>query len=292
MWEKIWKYRREIILIILIIIAISMIAHNSLNPSRSLTSKILLSILYPFQKVVHYISYQFEKLFDFAFKIKNLYRENARLQSELKILKHKCNQLTEENIQLKQLTKLSEFIEEHKHQYLPASIIGISPSPMSNLIIINKGERDNIEMDMCVISEDGLIGKIKQVSPHSSLVLILSDKRSVVSAITQDTRERGIVIGKDLINEYTFIPENPVANLTVGQEIITSGLGGSIYPTGIPIGEIVKIQKAKYGIYFADIKSSVDLSKLETVLIVTESRTTSEENKNNIEKNGSQNNDK
>jgi len=280
MWKKVWKYRTEILLIFLIIIAISVIAYNSLNPQQSsFIAKGILTILYPFHKITFYVTHQIENGFNFIFQLTQLNDENVQLKSELKVLKKKYDTLVEENIELKQLSKLSAFIDEHQYKYIPAYIIGVNPSPLSNLIIINKGEKDGIKINMCVTSEDGLIGKIKQVAPHSSNVLLLSDKKSIVSAIIQDTRERGIVIGKNLINEYTFIPENPASVLLKGQKIITSGLEGSIYPRGIPIGEIVNIQKAKYGIYFAEVKASADLNRLETVLVVTDTTANIEEKK-------------
>ena len=271
MWNKIWRHKSEILLIFLIIFAISIIAINSLNPQpSSLFAKGILTILYPFQKLTFYITHQFENLFDLCFRLIHQFDENVQLKSELKVLQQKYNKLVEENIELRQLSNLSAFIDEHKYNYIPAYIIGINPSPLSHLIIINKGGKDGIKINMCVISEEGLVGKIKQVGTYSSNVLLVSDKKSIVSAIIQETRERGIVIGKNHINEYTFIPENPASTLQKGQKIITSGLEGSIYPKGIPIGEIVNIQKAKYGIYCADVKSTTDLNKLETVLVVTE----------------------
>jgi rod shape-determining protein MreC len=123
---------------------------------------------------------------------------------------------------------------------------------------------------MAVISPEGVIGQILKAAPHYATVLLFSDYNSAIDSIVQRTRAKAIIEGKGENRcqlKYLLRAEEVI----VGDTIVTSGLGGN-FPKGLMVGEIRKVDKKGHGIFqYAELVPSVDLTKLEEVLVITES---------------------
>jgi rod shape-determining protein MreC len=120
---------------------------------------------------------------------------------------------------------------------------------------------------MAVISPEGVIGQILKTSPDYATVLLMTDYNSAIDAIVQRTRAKAIVEGKEENRcqlKYLLRTEE----VEVGDIVITSGLGG-IFPKGLTIGEVRSVDKKGHGVFqYADLVPSVDLTKLEEVLVL------------------------
>lgn len=152
---------------------------------------------------------------------------------------------------------------------MPAYIINKDISNYSNTMIINAGSKDGIEVNMPVISDQGLVGHIISVTDTTAKLQTIIDTASTTSCVI--TTSRDMMIARGSLNESstlkaTYIPTE--ATVLEGDKIETSGLGG-IYPKGIPIGTIKQVVNTKnITDRYAIIETAVDFSKLETVLVI------------------------
>jgi rod shape-determining protein MreC len=123
---------------------------------------------------------------------------------------------------------------------------------------------------MAVISTEGVVGQILKVSPHYATVLLITDYNSAIDSIVQKTRARAIVEGKGENRcQLKYLLRTDEVN--VGDVIVTSGLGGN-FPKGLLIGEIRQVEKRGRSIFQdAELAPAVDLTKLEEVLVITQS---------------------
>jgi rod shape-determining protein MreC len=106
---------------------------------------------------------------------------------------------------------------------------------------IDKGTSSGIERNMAVIDEDGLVGKIVQVSSHQSTVLLLIDPDAAAGARIQGVRDTGAVEGRGASEHLKMSLIGGDARVNVDNIVVTSGLDGGIFPPGIPIGEVVEV---------------------------------------------------
>jgi rod shape-determining protein MreC len=198
----------------------------------------------------------------------------VHLQKENELLKKRMAELQEENHQTKEmvlshdrLRKLLEFRERMATSTIAAQLIGQDPTSWFKSVTINKGERDGVHKGMAVISPEGVVGQILKTSPDYATVLLMTDYNSAIDAIVQRTRAKAIVEGKEENRcqlKYLLRTEEVV----VGDVVITSGLGG-VFPKGLTIGEVRSVDKKGHGVFqFADLTPSVDLAKLEEVLVL------------------------
>lgn len=194
--------------------------------------------------------------------------ENERLKKQLDKLLSENNRFTEIENSYKRLLKLSEFKQALNFKTIPAEVIGRDINGWFSTIFINKGSQQGIMKGMTVVGPNGLVGQIIVAAPNSSKVLLLTDSRSSVAALIQRSRSSGIVIGSGT-NSYKVKYLNLNADVKVGDRIISSGLGG-IFPKGLLIGWVKKIIEKDSSFFLdAEIIPSVDMDKLEEVLVIT-----------------------
>ena len=193
--------------------------------------------------------------------------ENNRLKAELSRLLREQQRYREtilENQRLKDILSL----KENDHRYVTtARIIAKSTDHWSNTVVIDKGMSDGVATEMIATTEKGLAGKISDISPSSSQLLLLTDINFSVAARLQESRVEGIVSGTGFRKcHMKYVPADE--EVTKGAIVITSGLD-SLFPPGIPIGYVSAVNKKNAGI-FQDIEvlPFVNNIKLETVALI------------------------
>ncbi len=226
-------------------------------------------IVSPFQRASTFLIKQVHGLFQNYVVLIHLQRDNLMLKQKIAELQRESHQMKEIASAHERLQKLLQFREKIPPPVIAAEVIGGDPSSWFKSITLNKGERDGIRKGMAVIAPEGVVGQILKTAPYHSTVLLITDYNSAVDAIVQRTRAKAIVEGRGENRcqlKYLLRSEDVV----VGDVAVTSGLGGS-FPKGLTVGEIRKVEKKEHGIFqYAELIPSVDLTKLEEVLVIPE----------------------
>lgn len=199
------------------------------------------------------------------------FRNQAADEAKIVELESEVGRLRELSKENERLRKLLEFKDTFAGKKVAARIIGWDPAPWRKTIILDKGANQGIKKDMAVIVPDGLVGRVLEVGPSTSRVILLTDADSRVSAIAEESRSQGVLSGNgnsELTLEYMEIESTTI----VGESVSTSGLNG-LFPKGIRIGKITAIGKDMTGLHLqAKVTSFVRFSKLEEVLCLAASR--------------------
>jgi rod shape-determining protein MreC len=137
------------------------------------------------------------------------------------------------------------------------------------VLTLDKGADYGLKPEMPVITPDGVVGKLREVFPHTSQLLLLNDLTSGAGVTLESTRIRGILQGADggriSINDLT-----PDSRIKPGEHVVTSG-GDLVFPRGLPVGVIQSIAPdPQHQPYTAIIvQPFANLSRLEEVLVIT-----------------------
>jgi rod shape-determining protein MreC len=187
---------------------------------------------------------------------------------EIERLKLEQVRMSEDAEQARRLQNLLAFKEQFVSKTVPAQVIGGSGSEQSRSVFIDKGSKDGVQPDMAVITADGIVGKVLRTYGSTSQILLINDQSSGVGAILETSRLQGVLRGTT-IGEVTL--ERVMSDETVapGEVVRTSG-GDAIFPKGLPIGTVSKVNRTPESFLSILVKPSVNLSKLEEVLVVTE----------------------
>jgi len=202
---------------------------------------------------------------------KKLKEENAYLKTELEKLRFKENNyyLEIENAN-RRLRELLEFKKKSPYKLVPAELLAHSPDNLFRVIYINRGRKDNVTEGMGVVTAQGLAGKVIEVYPDQSKVLLILDKRCKIGVRIQRTRDIGILQGTGVIDKCELQYILSKADVKVGDKVVTSGLGG-LFPPGIVVGYVSCIEKKpNYLFQKIEVKPAVDFGKLEELFLVVQ----------------------
>jgi len=192
-------------------------------------------------------------------------------------LERSAAEINQENMRLKEQLGFSQSLN---YRHIPAKLIGRDPDNLYSALVINKGSHSGVARDMAVIAWQGgsqaLVGKVIQARAFESLVMPLYDSGLLVSSRFAASRYEGIIEGQgnpDLPLRMRFIPKRARDEISRGDMVVTSGMGG-VYPPDINIGRISNISYHEYEISMeAELEPLVDFSRLEYVFVIEEKTT-------------------
>jgi len=223
--------------------------------------------LSPLQWGFDRIAHRTSELFVWIRGIHDLREENARLSQLVEHLCLELQTLREESHENETLRGLLHCKERAPFETLPAQVIGRDPSQWFRSIVLDKGTRRGVQPYMPVITPQGLVGIITEVSPFASRVKILMDPGIRVGVLIQETRAEAVLEGRlESGCELRYLARDP--EVETGATLVTSGLG-CLYPKGIPVGRITRLVDKEEDLFLkAEVLPSVDFSHLDRVLIV------------------------
>lgn len=151
--------------------------------------------------------------------------------------------------------------------YLAAEVVSNSISRNDNYMTINRGSNHGVKMGMSVICPDGIVGIVRNVSPHYSQVMSLLHKRISISAMIKRNRYFGSLVW-DGINPRIMTLDNipKHADVVRGDTIMTSDFSEA-FPGEIKIGRVADF-RVKNGFYSIDVELWNDLANIRYVYVV------------------------
>lgn len=195
----------------------------------------------------------------------DLQRRNAELELEILGLKDQIQRFEEMELSAKYVPD-SIF---RRYDFVVAHVINNSVSRPHNYITLNKGELDGIRPDMGVIDQNGVVGKVNVVGPHSARVISLLNDNLRISCKIKGAQQVGSLVWDGEDSRYALLRELPRhATFNKGETIITSGYS-TTFPEGVPVGVIEREMKEIDDNFFTlRIKLFTDFSQLSTVRII------------------------
>ncbi|MGH6933753.1 MAG: rod shape-determining protein MreC [Dongiaceae bacterium] len=190
-----------------------------------------------------------------------LRQENALLREERdRLLQWQtvARRLDSENQQLRTLLNLAP---DPRARFVSARVVGGSGGAFVRSVLVTAGERDGARKNQPAITGEGLLGRVSEVGDRSSRILLLTDINSRVPVVVERTHEQAVLAGNNS-NSADLKYLSADTKVAVGDRIVTSGYGG-IFPPGLPIGVITKLEKGQ-----AAVQPYVDWERAEYVRLV------------------------
>ena len=245
----------------------------------------VLTVLSPIQEGTSRALKPFRDLFGWFDDAIHASSERDKLRSERNALRRQvvgAEAALRENLQLRRLVGLDQGRDLAGYTPVTARIIGRSPTVWYATVTVDKGSSSGVRINQPVVNGDGLVGKVTAVTAGASLVTLITDHTSGVSAkvltpIVSDTGKgiTGVVqpaVGKptDLLLE--FVPRR--AEIRTGDTVVTAGSQStkleSLFPPNIPIGVVTKADDAELSQFQrVHIRPFADLQRIDFVQILT-----------------------
>jgi rod shape-determining protein MreC len=232
-------------------------------------------VIAPFVSAQTWLSTRFlalQNTFSSSQDLTRLRQRNLELEAEVSNLQSEIIDLKQQIAETRVLSALVEFARVHpENHYLAAATIGRDPSPFVKYVIINRGSDSGLRTGMPVVTSQGLAGRIAAVTAGAARVELITDPSSSVNVRLEPSGAQAVLLGS-LTGELTLDLIPQTASATVGDLVLTSGLGGN-YPDNILIGQITSVHRRETDLFQqANVQPVVDFSNLEIVLLITNFR--------------------
>ena len=227
------------------------------------------ALISPFERASTFGGHGIRGVWAHYIDLRHLRQQNEDLERQLAQMHLAQAALAEDALQGQRLRQLLDFRQKYAAATVAAQVIGTSGSDQSRLLLLDKGARDGLRPDMAVITPNGIVGKLRDVFPTTSQLLLISDPTAGAGVILSSTRIhailRGSVQGKVLITSLT-----PDSRIQPGETVLTSG-GDGVFPRGLPVGTIESIVLDLDHQPFTSItlRPAANITQLDEVLIVT-----------------------
>ncbi|PJB52233.1 MAG: rod shape-determining protein MreC [Bdellovibrio sp. CG_4_9_14_3_um_filter_39_7] len=262
---------RSKIIINTVVILLSLFSYTRRDDVLQQTSafdNLLVDTFAPLQKGMSFIQTSIQDVLGHYIANVGASKNNVVLKKQVEEYKSQLfsmDELNRENERLKELLKFSSDLTLNR---VLAQVIAWDASSDLKVLRINKGLKQGLRLQDPVITAQGLVGYIYRITGHFADVLTILDPNNRVDILVERTRSNGVLEGyssSSAILKYISRTE-PVI---LGDILMTSGLG-NVYPKGIRVGTISRIERESYGItQYIEVTPSVDFGKLEEVVVLT-----------------------
>ncbi len=227
------------------------------------------AVISPPERLIHACNTGVGSLWANYIDLLHVRQQNQDLEKTVDRLRLEEAALLEDARQGQRLQAMLGFQQRYIYATQAAQVYGSSGSDRSHVFYIDKGARDGVKPDVAVITADGIVGKVRDVFPHTAQVLAVNDPTSGAGVILETTRIRGILRG-DASGRLEVVGILADQRIQPGEHVLTAG-GDLIFPRGLPVGVVEKVERDPDRDAFIDVivKPAAHLDRLDEVLVIT-----------------------
>jgi rod shape-determining protein MreC len=202
----------------------------------------------------------------------NALSENRRLRLELQAYSRAQAQLQELTAENTRLRALSSVATPQAPHFINARVISLAGGAAQQSLWINAGSEHGVQKDMAVMAPEGMVGRVLEVGPKRSRVLLLTDGLSRIPVQMGQSRFHAVASGQESSGMLAVRHLPPHAELEHGELVLTAG-DGNLLPVGMPVGVIeVSFTQPQPGSDTATpvwrIRPLADLSRLDMLSVI------------------------
>ncbi|HYY95808.1 MAG TPA: rod shape-determining protein MreC [Pyrinomonadaceae bacterium] len=177
-------------------------------------------------------------------EMRNARAENEALRTRLAQAENEVRDAKAVRDENERLKKLLDFTQDVSYRAIPARIVARDPSVWFNSLIINRGTASGVDLDMPVVTPEGIVGRVVGVGPVSAQVMLITDERSAAGAAVGQLGQSNAIgsvrgFGKNGLLEMRYV--SGLETVNVGDYVVTTGQD-RIYPPGLNVGTVVEVK--------------------------------------------------
>src|SRR5215472_5961257 len=277
-----FRFRNALVLIVIVLLQVFALAVQVQRPVEgtvpggtpdgkkiTLLRRWTVALVTPVERLVHGSSLHSRGVWDNYIDLRHTREQNQQLKQEITRLREEQASFDEDAAQGRRLQAMLGFQQQYIAKTVAAQVIGTSGTDRSYVLYLDKGLADGLRPNQPVITPYGIVGKLRDVFPHTSQLLLINDSSSGAGVLLESTRIRGILRGTSA-GEIQINNLTPDQRIKPGEPVVTSG-GDQVFPRGLPVGTIQSIvPDPQHQPYTAiTIQPAANLSQLEEVLVIT-----------------------
>src|SRR5919206_4534644 len=202
------------------------------------------SIAYPIQRGASGVGNWIGGLFGGVGELRRASVENQQLHARIEAMQTELRDTRQKAAEADRLEKLLNLSSQTQYKSVTAQVIARDPSMWFDSITINKGRWAGIEINMPVVTADGIVGRVVSTGPLNSQVMLVTDEKSGAGAVVGQlgtSNSAGSIKGMGETGLLDMRYVSGLEKVQMGDTVYTTGQDG-IYPAGFTVGQVVELR--------------------------------------------------
>lgn len=229
------------------------------------------SIVYPIQRGTSAVGNWFTGLFGGFGEFRRASRENQQLRTQVEQMQAELRDTRQKASEAERLEKLLQLTSRTEYKSVTAQVIARDPSMWFDSVSINKGRWAGVEINMPVVTADGIVGRVVSTGPLSAQIMLISDEKSGAGAVVGQLGQSNSIGSIKGMGENGLLDMRYVSSLEkvqLGDTVYTTGQDG-IYPPGYTVGQVVDMRPGSATqSQVIHIRPSAGLDRLKEVVVL------------------------
>ncbi len=216
---------------------------------------------------VYEVDAAIESFFSLTKVNENLTRRNFYLERQVNQLRRLYADITRDTT----VVERAELEFLGRYELIPAKVVSNSIDRTDNLMTIDRGRKDGVEVDMGVACGNGVVGVVYLVSDHYSVVMPVLNYHSRISCSIRHRGYFGYLKWSGGDASIAYVEDVPRhAKFKRGDWVETSGYS-SIFPPGVLVGKIVEVYNSRDGLsYKLKVQLTTDFGNVRDVCVISD----------------------
>ena len=216
---------------------------------------------------VYEVDAAIESFFSLTKVNENLTRRNFYLERQVNQLRRLYADITRDTT----VVERAELAFLSRYELIPAKVVSNSIDRTDNLMTIDRGRKDGVEVDMGVACGNGLVGVVYLASDHYSVVMPVLNYHSRISCSIRHRGYFGYLKWSGGDASIAYVEDVPRhAKFKRGDWVETSGYS-SIFPPGVLVGKIVEVYNSRDGLsYKLKVQLTTDFGNVRDVCVISD----------------------
>jgi rod shape-determining protein MreC len=264
--------RRPTLLFILVLAMLFVLMSLSsrtryVGETRTMFERSVMTIFAPVPKVVNWVGSSASDMYHGYLDMRHAVQQNLELHRKVDELTTKNLTLLQSEGDLQRLRALLGYSERFAMPTKMAEAVMLDISGRFKSLIIDRGSSSGIDVDDAVVNANGLIGRVVLTTKDMAKVQLVTDSNSSVGVLIERTRRQGVLRGDGAGGAQLYDIPATGADVRPGDNVLAAGIDG-IYPKGIPVGVVTKVEKGQALFMTITVKPTVDFASIEEVIVL------------------------
>lgn len=228
----------------------------------------------PVQKAMSFVTRPVVGFFQGVSDLVGLRGENQQLRRQVAQLEAELAATESLQRRVEELEAVLGIEPPEELDTVTARVLATGVSDFDAMRLIDKGRRHGITVDMPVVEEGGLVGRVVAVTDSSARIRLITDPTMRVAVRVERTGETGVLTGRgggllalEMLNTDTALSEGDLLVTADGR-----------FPAGIPVARVAQDAEAEVGFSLRTIAvPAAELTRIDyvQVLVFTSDQVTS-----------------
>ena len=197
------------------------------------------------------------------------WHENQRLHQRIAELELETTRLESARIENERLRQQLGLMTSRRLTLQPVEVLAPSGEPVPAPAALSAGRKQGIEMGDAVVTREGLLGRIAEVYPNLSRVILLTDPNAAIACEIESTGVLGVLHFSGTPHPRLVLTDVALADtVRIGQRVVSSGLSRR-YPRFLPVGTVRSLERDPSGLtQTIEVTPAAPLSRLRHAFVV------------------------